>query len=181
MCVYLINKLQTIKWNCQQSLPANCWKSLTFPTGATCWCACALACVYKYVCASVCAFLCVCPLDKAELIWPHTKKVRKMGRGAWPGTNDPRRVHRVCADCCRCCCYCWAFTDAGNCSRSCGELKSTHLKANVTWNRLEIESQCRAALPPVPVPYQIYNTPWVAACGCLQLWPRLVGVEVSWP
>lgn len=123
--------------------------------------------------ASVCVLFCVCPLDKAELIWPHTKKVRQMGRGAWPGTNDPRRVHRVYADCC---CCCWAFTDASNCSRSCGDLKSTHLKANVTWNRLEIESQCRAALPPVPVPYQIYTVScglWLppalaAACGCSQ-------------
>lgn len=128
--------------------------------------------VCLYVCVCVCALLCVSAWQSGIDLTPH-KEADGEGSLAWDKWPTPC-AHRVCADCC------WAFTDACNCSRSCGELKSTHSKANVTWNRLEIESQCRAALPPLAVPYQIYSV----SCGLWlppALWLRLVGVAVSGP
>lgn len=142
--------------------------------------------VCSCVCACVCVLAWVCPLDKAELIWPHTGKVKGVGRLAWLGqmTHAVHRVRRalsltVCADCYRCRCRCRCR------SRSCGDLKST-FKAErdwkSTWNR---KPMSRAALPPV-APYQSCTAPsvgpmkrwgssacglWLltAACGCSAL------------
>lgn len=148
MYVYLINKLQTIKWNCQQTLLANCWKSLTFPTGETCWCVCACTCVYVCVC--------VCAWQSGIDLTPHREGNEGVGRLAWLGqmTHAVHRVRRalsltVCADCYRCCgCGCCCCR-----SRSCGDLKST-FKAERDWKSTwNLKPMSLAALPPV-APYQ---------------------------